>query len=617
MRKTLAFYVLLLAAVLLAGASLMNTSESSTANADSRLRSVGGDPTEVIFRRIPAPSDVESYYWRPSPDGRLLSFVDWSTGDLALYDLQTRKTRRVTDKGPWSKSENFAEIAVFSQDGRRLAYAWCCEPEYSLRVINTDGSGMRVLYPKSQDANYMVPLAWSPNDKQIFINVANSEGSLLMMVSTVDGSARTVKKLDRGWPYYSAFSPDGRYVAYDEPGAGETTYNVYIMDLKRGREVAVTSHAAHDKFLAWTPDGKGILFSSDRSGTPSLWVVATENGISKGDPRLVRRDVWGVEPIGYSAGKLFHTVTVEKPRLQTATVDVATGRILAPPRPQDDANTRGPMDWSPDGRYLAYLTRKPGRPTLLVIRPVSGGEGRELTLPERTRGRWIYWTPDGKSVLFSKSVGGADWQVFKIDLKTGATAPVLERKFQGGSLTSDGRSLYKRVDEKIVAYNLKSGEERVVHDVKHEFRGLRVSRDGKMLAAFVRQSDNPSEAWIRIFPVAEGRPRDVLKIEDAELVNASRGFRFTPDGKYLLFVKSHHENLEQPMPLVDYTADLVAVSIEDGSTHKLMTMENLRTFNLNPDGKRIALIGGQYRGELWVMENLSGVETAEVTASRR
>ena len=108
----------------------------------------------------------------------------------------------------------------------------------------------------------------------------------------------------------------------------------------------------------------------------------------------------------------------------------------------------------------------------------------------------------------------------------------------------------------------------------------------------------------------------MLKIEDAELVMANRGFQFTPDGKYLLFVKSHRENLEQPMPLVDQTADLVAVSIEDGSTHKLMTMENLRTVYLNPDGKRIALIGGQRRGELWVMENLPGVETAEVTASQ-
>src|SRR5712671_1288619 len=35
----------------------------------------------------------------PSPDGRYLSFVDWSTGDLAIRDLSTGANRRLTNKG--------------------------------------------------------------------------------------------------------------------------------------------------------------------------------------------------------------------------------------------------------------------------------------------------------------------------------------------------------------------------------------------------------------------------------------------------------------------------------------------------------------------------------------
>lgn len=43
-----------------------------------------------------------------SPSGEYLSFTDWNTGDLAVRDLTTGKNRRITDKGPWIKSMEFA-----------------------------------------------------------------------------------------------------------------------------------------------------------------------------------------------------------------------------------------------------------------------------------------------------------------------------------------------------------------------------------------------------------------------------------------------------------------------------------------------------------------------------
>ena len=44
-----------------------------------------------------------------SPDGRFLTYTDWSTGDLALQDLKTGEKRHLTNKGSWEKSSEFAQ----------------------------------------------------------------------------------------------------------------------------------------------------------------------------------------------------------------------------------------------------------------------------------------------------------------------------------------------------------------------------------------------------------------------------------------------------------------------------------------------------------------------------
>ena len=57
----------------------------------------------------------------PSPDGRYLSFTDWSSGDLAIRNLDTGQNRRVTRKGSWEKGEGQTFRSIFSPGGRWIA----------------------------------------------------------------------------------------------------------------------------------------------------------------------------------------------------------------------------------------------------------------------------------------------------------------------------------------------------------------------------------------------------------------------------------------------------------------------------------------------------------------
>src|SRR5712692_7337221 len=74
----------------------------AAAQARARLAVLSGNvasrSSEMVTRRVWAGSDVEAGV-SLSPDGRYLTCVDWTTGDLALRDLATGKMRRLTKGG--------------------------------------------------------------------------------------------------------------------------------------------------------------------------------------------------------------------------------------------------------------------------------------------------------------------------------------------------------------------------------------------------------------------------------------------------------------------------------------------------------------------------------------
>ena len=74
----------------------------------------------VVARQIWAGPEVD-ILGGPSPDGRYLSFVDWTTGDLAIHDLATGEKRRLTNKGSWYESQAYAGFSTPSPDGKQVA----------------------------------------------------------------------------------------------------------------------------------------------------------------------------------------------------------------------------------------------------------------------------------------------------------------------------------------------------------------------------------------------------------------------------------------------------------------------------------------------------------------
>ena len=415
---------------------------------------------------------------QPSLDGRHLSFVDWETGDLAVRELASGKNRRLTHKGSWQDSKEYAHFSTISPDGRRVAYAWLNKKNfYELRVVDLDRSRVRLPYPnlemrfvepsvvptdetpirmlyrdkdefglglagsqprvlyRNEEVQFIKPSAWSPDGKQI-LALFFGKGILnqIVLVSVADGSVRVLKSPLWIYPKKMSFSPDGRYVVYDlnqDPHFPQR--DIFVLATDGSREIPLVKHVADDMFPVWAPDGGSILFASNRTGTLDAWVIRVADGKPRGSPVLVKRNLGRFLPMGFtSKGAFYYGLRAGTEDAYVAALDLATGKLLKSPAPVSQrfpGANRSP-DWSPDGQYLAYLSRvgteNQGLETrVITIRSLKDGEERRL-VPKLGYLDWLRWSPDGRSLLVG---GSSDTRnssgVYRVDAQTGDLSPIV------------------------------------------------------------------------------------------------------------------------------------------------------------------------------------------------
>ncbi len=212
-----------------------------------------------------------------SPDGRYVSFVDWSTGNLTVQELATGENRHLTQKGTWLDSDDYARGPRFSSDSRSVAYAWYNREDkpdfYELRVVGIDGSGERLLY--GEQAVDVRPLDWSPDGKRVLASLKPKDGPYrLVWVPLAAGDVQVVKTLADHSPLKVRCSPDGRYIAYDYPSTDDSANrDIFLLASDGSDETVLVAHPEDDRVLDWTPDGKRLLFTSGRMASRSTWIL--------------------------------------------------------------------------------------------------------------------------------------------------------------------------------------------------------------------------------------------------------------------------------------------------------------------------------------------------------
>jgi Tol biopolymer transport system component len=557
----------------------------------------------------------EDFLGAATRDGRYLTLQDGRSENLAVHDLATGQKRRLTDKDP--RSLEFALASVPSPDGKEVVYGWYNKDNfYDLRIVGLEGSKPRVLYANPELA-FLQPTDWSPDGKNILaIFNRKDKSNQMVLVSVRDGSLRVLKAFDRESPGQGRFSPDGRYVVYHLPQqARSNAHDIFLLAVDGGREMPLVRHPANDVVFDWTPDGKRILFGSDRSGTMGAWWIQIADGKPKGTPDLVKpdlgQDVW---PMGFTQdGSYYFSVRTRMSDVYIAELDLATGRLLATPRPatQRFVGTNSNPDWSSDGRQLLYLSQRgPGwwGTRAICVRDAESGEVRELA-SKLERVVSARWSPDGRSLLARASVKDDGFPICRIDVQTGDFERVVQKALGTPPIWSrDGKAIfYYRWNNtaktaSIVARDLATGQEKELYSVVESsmfWSGVALSRDGQQLAFAVRDPETRSKI-LRALPAAGGEARDLLRGVQLPFPGS---VAWSPDGQSVLFVK-------QPSP-GDSKTELWLIPAQGGEPRKLdLTAENMRELSVHPDGRRIAFPAGQNEQAVWVMENFLPAQKA-------
>jgi len=558
----------------------------------------------------------------PSPDGKYLSFVDWITGDLAVRDLVTGKNRRLTDKGSWAESAEFALFSKWSPDGKKIVYNWLNKEDiFDLRIVGIENPKPRILY-SNEEMGYVQPFEWSPDSNSILAVIAQGQESMqLGLISVADGSFHILKDISGrewlGYPPLITFSPDGKYVAYDYPQDEDTQKrDIFVMSVDDKQETPLISHPMNETLLGWAPDGKWIFFVSNRTGARDAWIAGVDKGELKQSPEMIKKEIGFIHPLGFTQkGQFYYGIDNAMTDVYSIQIDSDTGKILSSPKKATlhyEGSNRAPA-YSTDGKYLAYVSTRgfgPLRRRILCILDVQTGKERELK-PELDRFGYPRWSPDGRFISVEREYGNNQFGIYLIETQTGAVDHIVqvdpEVVIYSHRWSRDGETIFYTGSEPeakvqnplrtshIYVHDIASGQDKILPGSPADAKDIDISPDGRWLVLLNRDD----ERVLRVMPTSGGEPRTLYSFK--QLPSRITSPTWIAGGKYILFYLD--KTVSDPSPILE----LVRIPAEGGELEELgLEMMEFRHFSTHPDGQHIAFHsrGSTMRWpEVWVMEN--------------
>jgi eukaryotic-like serine/threonine-protein kinase len=339
--------------------------------------------------------------------------------------------------------------------------------------------------PRSVGKSSLYGAAWLPDSRRLI--VADNSDDTLLLVDATSGSRRVIYR-GIGVTLYPTVSPDGKKIAF---AGGSVEWNVLEISLADGRVHILAGGGGVSMLPDWAPSGTHYSLTTSRFGANNF--VIQDRSATDGFARNLAEppsgsDSQGAFAAGWSPeGSRFLFIQGPLQHLQLTIGNASGGRWT--PLADMRGNYFGAHAWSPDGQWIVWVRFAGGKQQLVKMKPAAGATPVVLGNAAPQVGSYdvIQWSPAGDGITYPSAEGlsmvspdgnavrklstrnplahafsrngaevygifqnttgdGAQWQLYSINVKTGAEKllapldlPASTDSIAGFSLHPDGK----------------------------------------------------------------------------------------------------------------------------------------------------------------------------------
>jgi Tol biopolymer transport system component len=336
--------------------------------------------------------------WSPRENELVFTRATETDRDVFVVHSNGTGLARVTDT-----PDRFEFAPVWSPDGTRIAFVGCPAPGVPgachLYVTGRDGGGEKQVVPAVSGGEGAVD--WQPirgrrerSSGTIVFQSDRAGGPPELYTMAEDGTNLRRLTFNSVIDRAPRFSPDGRRVVFASDRDGD--FDIYVLDLATGAVTQLTNDPARDDLPVFTADGNAVVYQRELLCPCSLRAV---NDDGSGDraldtgpgnaafPDMSRHGSKLAFASDRSGVWALYTMPLDGSRLR---------QVTDPPAGSGDIRPR----WSPRGRELVFVGGEPaGNNDVFIVRE-NGTNLRQLTSGPRFE-EHANFSPDGRRVIFA------------------------------------------------------------------------------------------------------------------------------------------------------------------------------------------------------------------------